>query len=88
MALHVNCVRLALLCSARQGAAHKLCALCPAVQRDKFEDMLRRLSAERADICTAMAFAMDNAESGACCCCSRLLLHCPASVHSEAGHLL
>ena len=34
------------------------------LQRDKFEDMLRRLTAERADVCAAMAFAMDNAESG------------------------
>lgn len=34
------------------------------LQRDKFEDMLRKLSAEREDICAAMAFAMDNAESG------------------------
>ncbi|GAB4814277.1 hypothetical protein N2152v2_001323 [Parachlorella kessleri] len=33
------------------------------LQRDKFEDMLRRLTAERADVCAAMAFAMDNAES-------------------------
>ena len=35
------------------------------LQRDKFEDMLRELTVERADICAAMAFAMDNAESGA-----------------------
>lgn len=34
-------------------------------QRDKFEDMLRGLTVERADICAAMAFALDNAESGA-----------------------
>lgn len=33
-------------------------------QRDKFEDMLRGLTVERTDICAAMAFALDNAESG------------------------
>lgn len=44
---------------------HNTC--CPALctpQRDKFEEMLRRLTVERADICAAMAFALDNAESG------------------------
>lgn len=46
------------------------------LQRDKFEDMLRRLSVERADICAAMAFAMDNAESGeGCVRCSCCALH-------------
>ncbi len=40
------------------------CCMPLALQRDKFEDMLRRLTAERADVCAAMAFAMDNAESG------------------------
>ena len=34
------------------------------LQRDKFEHMLRTLTVERADICAAMAFALDNAESG------------------------
>ncbi|KAL4450080.1 hypothetical protein ABPG77_010749 [Micractinium sp. CCAP 211/92] len=33
------------------------------LQRDKFEEMLRRLTVERADVCAAMAFALDNAES-------------------------
>ncbi|CAI5480552.1 unnamed protein product [Closterium sp. Yama58-4] len=32
-------------------------------QRDKFEDLLRRLTLEREDICTAMAFALDHAEA-------------------------
>ena len=31
----------------------------------RFEDMLRHLTAERSEICAAMAFALDNAESGA-----------------------
>ena len=33
------------------------------VQRDKFEDMLRRLTQERADVREAMVFALDNTES-------------------------
>ena len=37
---------------------------CPWLRR--FEDMLRTLTAERSHICAAMAFALDNAESGAC----------------------
>jgi len=32
-------------------------------QRDRFEDMLRGLTAERDSICNAMAFCLDNAES-------------------------
>ncbi|PRW57019.1 U2 snRNP-associated SURP motif-containing -like isoform X1 [Chlorella sorokiniana] len=38
------------------------------LQRDKFEDMLRGLTVERADICAAMAFALDNAESASEVC--------------------
>ena len=33
------------------------------VQRDKFEDLLRRLTQERADVREAMVFALDNVES-------------------------
>ncbi|KAK9835798.1 hypothetical protein WJX74_008275 [Apatococcus lobatus] len=32
------------------------------LQRDRFEDLLRALTVEKADICEAMAFALDNAE--------------------------
>ena len=32
------------------------------VQRDRFEDMLRRLTQERADVGEAMIFALDHAE--------------------------
>ena len=35
------------------------------LQRDRFEDLLRGLSAERRDIRTAMVFALDNAECAA-----------------------
>lgn len=59
------------LCTARRRAAARQPLPCTNavanssnLQRDKFEDMLRRLTVERADICAAMAFAMDNAESG------------------------
>ncbi|KAK9824009.1 hypothetical protein WJX72_006933 [[Myrmecia] bisecta] len=33
------------------------------LQRDKFEDLLRALTVERKDICDAMVFALDNADS-------------------------
>ena len=35
------------------------------LQRDRFEDLLRGLSAERRDVRTAMVFALDNAECAA-----------------------
>jgi hypothetical protein len=42
------------------------------LQRDKFEDMLRTLTVERQEICNAMVFVMDNAESGARCIAARV----------------
>lgn len=47
-----------------RGAGEHADAPLSELQRDRFEDMLRTLSVERADICAAMAFALDNAESG------------------------
>lgn len=49
---------------AQRGGEHKQDLPLSDLQRDKFEDMLRTLTVEREDICAAMVFAMDNAESG------------------------
>eukprot|EP00891_Asterochloris_glomerata_P009463 jgi/Astpho2/9463/Aster-x1581 len=35
----------------------------PETQQDRFEDLLRALTLERADICDAMVFALDNSDS-------------------------
>jgi hypothetical protein len=51
--------------AAQRGSTHKEDEPLSELQRERFEGMLRTLSVEREQICAAMAFAMDNAESGA-----------------------
>ena len=57
-------------------------------QRDKFEDMLRGLTLERAQIKEAMAFALDNAEAAGEVSLSLLqaeLLHTTATCYTPCS---